>query len=95
MLYKNLTFCCCLIFYFFFKFIMDGIKNYEIHFVYFAEFKNDDDKLIENTMENIEEKDYLKYYWLDKDNIEEYKILPIELKEIIKENKYPTQKIAK
>lgn len=33
-------------------------------FVYEAEFKEEKDKLIEETLSNIEENDYLKYYWL-------------------------------
>ena len=47
-------------------------KYHEIMFVYKAEFADDKDKLIEDTLENIEGKDYLKYEWCDIDKIDEY-----------------------
>lgn len=44
-------------------------------------------------MENIEGKDYLHYEWLDLDKIDEYKLLPVISKEILKERKFPVHKI--
>ena len=48
---------------------------------------------IEEELKNEEGKDYLKYIWLDLDNINEQPILPQVVKEILKEGKYPEHKI--
>lgn len=74
-------------------FEMKGSKYHEYMFIYQAEFKEEKDKLIEDTLENVEGKDYLRYEWLDLDKIEEYVILPRVAKEIFKEDKYPVHKI--
>ena len=50
---------------------------------------SDEDKKIEYTLDNMEGKDYLKYKWLDINKIEEYKILPKCLKQVIKDAKFP------
>lgn len=71
----------------------DEIKYHEILFIYKAEFKNNEDKLIQEKMKNIEGKDYLQYEWLDLDKIDNYQILPETMKEILKEKKFPTHKI--
>ena len=75
----------------FFKF--EGSKYHEYMFVYEAEFKNENDKLIEETLKNVEGKEYLKYYWLDLDNIDNVDIKPKVIKDIFKEGKYPVHKI--
>ena len=62
-------------------------------FIYQAEFKEDKDKLIEETLQNIEGKDFLRYEWLDLNKIDSYTILPKVVKEILEENKYPIHKI--
>ena len=62
-------------------------------FLYEAEFKEEKDKLIEETLDNIEGKEYLKYYWLDTRKLDEYDIKPKVIKNILKENKYPIHKI--
>lgn len=74
-------------------FEMKGSKYHEYMFIYEAEFKEEKDKLIEEDLQNVEGKDYLKYVWLDLDKIEEYPILPKVVKEILKEEKYPVHKI--
>ena len=74
-------------------FILDGKKYHEIFFLYKIEFKKEEDKKIEYTLKNIEGKDYLQYQWIDLSKIDEYNILPICLKDIIKENKFPVHKI--
>ena len=61
--------------------------------VWQAEFKEAEDKKIEEELKNEEGKDYLKYIWLDLDNINEQPILPQVVKEILKEGKYPEHKI--
>ena len=72
---------------------MKGSKYHEIMFVYKAEFKEDVDKKITHTLKNVEGKDYLQYEWLDLEKIDEYLILPLVIKEILKENKFPIHKI--
>lgn len=74
-------------------FEMKGSKYHEILFVHKIEFTNEEDKKIEYTMKNIEGKDYLQYEWIDLDNIEEYPLMPIVLKDVLKENKFPIHKI--
>lgn len=74
-------------------FEMKGSKYHEIMFVYKAEFKEDVDKKITHTLKNVEGKDYLQYEWLDLEKIDEYLILPLVIKEILKENKFPIHKI--
>lgn len=75
----------------FFK--MKGSKYHEYMFIYQAEFKEEKDKLIEETLLNIEGKDFLRYEWLDLNKIDNYPILPKIVKEILKEDKYPVHKI--
>ena len=74
-------------------FEMNGSKYHEYMFIYQAEFKEDKDKLIEETLQNIEGKDFLRYEWLDLNKIDNYTILPKVIKEILKEDKYPVHKI--
>ena len=72
---------------------MNNKKYYEIMFIYFAEFKNEEDKKIEYQLENCEGNDDLIYEWLDVNQIQNHNILPIALKNLIIENKFPTHKI--
>lgn len=74
-------------------FEMKGSKYHEIMFVHKIEFVNEEDKKIEYTMKNIEGKDYLQYEWIDLRSIDEYPVLPIVIKDILRENKFPTHKI--
>ena len=74
-------------------FEIKGSKYHEIMFVYGIEFINEEDKKIDYVMKNIEGKDYLQYEWIELDRIEEYKLLPKVLKEVLKENKFPIHKI--
>ena len=74
-------------------FEMEGKKYHEIYFLYKVDFENEEDKKIEYTLKNKEGKDYLQYEWVDLNKIDEYSILPICLKDIIKENKFPVHKI--
>ena len=75
----------------FFEF--EGSKYHEYMFVYEAEFKDEKDKLIEDTLCNIEGKDYLKYYWIDLKDIDNVDIKHKVIKDILKEGKYPVHKI--
>ena len=75
----------------FFEF--EGSKYHEYMFVYEGEFKNEKDKLIEDTLCNIEGKDYLKYYWVDLKDIDNVDIKPKVIKDILKDGKYPVHKM--
>ena len=70
-------------------FEMKGAKYYEIMFVHRVKFVDEKDKLIEDTLENIEGKDYLKYEWLELDKIENYPLWPKAIRQILKENRFP------
>ena len=74
-------------------FEMKGSKYHEIMFVHKIEFTNEEDKKIENTMKNVEGKEYLQYEWIDLESIDNYPLLPIAIKDILKENKFPIHKI--
>lgn len=74
-------------------FEMEGSKYHEILFVHKIEFTNAEDKNIEYTMKNIEGKDYLQYEWIDLNRIDEYKLLPEAIKDVLKERRFPIHKI--
>ena len=74
-------------------FEMNETKYHEILFIHKAEFKNDNDKKITETIKNVEGKDYLQYEWLDMKEIEKYPLKPQVIKEIIKEKVFPVHKI--
>ena len=74
-------------------FEMDSQKYHEIMFVHKAEFVNEEDKKIEDTIKNVEGKDYLKYEWVDLDELDEYPLKPQAIKEILKSKKFPVHKI--
>ena len=76
-------------------FEMDSKKYHEIMFVHKAEFKNEKDQKIEDTIKNIEGKDYLVYEWIPLEKIDEYPIKPKVVKEILKQGKFPIHKINK
>ena len=70
-------------------FILDNKKYHEIFFIQKAEFVNDEDKKLEDTLYNIEGKEYLRYEWLDLKKIDEYNILPHCVNTILKRKDYP------
>ena len=74
-------------------FEMRGKKYHEIMFVYKVEFTNEKDKLLQDTIKNIEGKEYLQYEWLDIDKIDQYPLRPQIVKEILKEKVFPVHKI--
>ena len=74
-------------------FEMKGKKYHEIMFVHRIEFVNEEDQKCIYTIKNVEGKDNLKYEWVEIEKLEEYPLLPIELKKIIKEGKFPTHRI--
>ena len=70
-----------------------GYKFHEILFVYRAEFVNEEDKKIQETLQNVEGKSYLQYEWLDLDKLSEYPLRPNVIKEVLIENIFPVHKI--
>lgn len=74
-------------------FEMKSKKYHEIMFVYRADFVKEEDKKIEDTIKNIEGKDYLEYEWIELSQIEKYPLLPKTIKEILKEERFPIHKI--
>lgn len=68
-------------------------KYHEIMFVHRAEFSNEEDKRIEDTIKNIEGNDYLQYEWVELDKIDETPILPKVIKKVLKEGKFPVHEI--
>lgn len=74
-------------------FEMKNKKYHEIMFVYQIEFQDENDKKIENTIKNIEGKDYLQYEWLELDKLDEYELKPEAIKSILKNKKFPIHKI--
>ena len=74
-------------------FEMKSEKYHEIMFVYKIEFKDEQDKKIEETIKNIEGENCLRYEWLDLEKIEQYSLRPEIIKEILKEGKFPNHKI--
>ena len=73
-------------------FELKGNKYHEIMFVHKAEFVDEEDKKIEDTIKNIEGHDYLQYEWIEIDKIDD-NVVPKEIKDILKEMKFPMHKI--
>lgn len=71
----------------------DSYKYHEIMFIYQLEFVKEEDKKIEDTIKNIEGNDYLQYEWLDLEKLEKEPLKPEEIKQVIKNGKFPVHKI--
>ena len=74
-------------------FEMKGKKYHEIEFVYLAEFKDEKDKLLQETIKNIEGKDYLQYEWIEISNLDKVSLLPKKMQSVLKEGKFPVHVI--
>lgn len=74
-------------------FEMKGSKYHEIMFVHRMEFKDDEDKKIEHTLKNIEGREELQYEWLPIDKIDEYNVVPVSIKSVLKEKNWPVHRI--
>lgn len=74
-------------------FEMEGRRYHEIFFVHQAEFKDEKDRKIVDTIKNIEGKDYLKYEWIDLDEKDRYPLLPKVLEEILRKKEFPMHRI--
>ncbi len=64
-------------------------EYHEIMFVHFAEFIDEDDKKIEETLKNIEGREELEYRWLDLDKITEYEIRPDVMRKVLSDGVFP------
>lgn len=78
-------YCCTIENFFNFR----NSEYHEIMFVHFAEFTNEDDKKIEETIKNIEGRENLEYRWLDLDKIQEYEIRPEVMKKVLSDKVFP------
>ncbi len=74
-------------------FEMKGSKYHEIMFVYKVEFVNEDDKKKQETLNNVEGKDYIIYEWLDIDKLNSYPLRPNIIKEVLRSNNLPVHKL--
>ncbi len=74
-------------------FEMNGKKYHEIEFVHKAEFVKKEDKMLQDTIKNVEGKDFLQYEWLELDKIEQYPLMPKVIKEILKNKVFPVHKV--
>lgn len=74
-------------------FEMKDSKYHEILFVHKAEFVNEEDKLIEETLKNIEGEDYIQYEWLPIDKIDEYPLRPNAVKDVLKKMVFPVHRV--
>ena len=76
-------------------FEMNGVKYHEIEIIHKAEFIDEKDKKLEETIQNFEGKDYLEYEWIDLGKIDEYDIRPQILKNVLKEKIFPVHRVQK
>lgn len=82
----------------FFKY--KGKTIHEIMFVHMAEFVNDEDKKIIDTIENIEEAElkngkHIQYEWIDIKDLDKYEIRPAIIKKVLKEGNFPKHIVNK
>ncbi|MCR5147233.1 MAG: NUDIX domain-containing protein [Clostridia bacterium] len=74
-------------------FEMKDSKYHEIMFVHKVEFKDEEDKKIEYTLKNIEGREELQYEWIDIDKVDEYNVVPVAIKSVLKEKNWPVHRI--
>ena len=66
----------------------DDFPYHEIMFVYRAEFEDEEDRKILNTIKNVEGEDELSYEWVYLDDLDKAKLNPRILRDILKNNNY-------
>ena len=74
-------------------FEMKGSKYHEIMFVHQVEFTDKKDQLLQETIKNIEGKDYLKYEWIDLGKIDKCPVQPQIMKKVLEDKIFPVHKI--
>lgn len=77
-----------------------GKNFHEIMFVHQAEFVNEEDKKITETMFNIEKSEIeagknIQYEWVDIDKLDEFNIRPAIIKKVLKDGIFPVHVINK
>lgn len=77
-----------------------GKTYHEIMFVHEAEFVNDEDKKILDTIKNIEEAEiakgkHVQYEWLDINDLDKYEIRPGIIKDVLKKGTFPVHIVNK
>ena len=70
-----------------------GAKYHEIMFVHRVEFADEEDKKIEYTLKNIEGREELQYEWIELDRIDDYNVVPVAIKDVLKGKNWPVHKI--
>lgn len=73
----------------------NGENYHEIMFIYNVEFTNEKDKLIEETLDNIEGKKDLKFEWIPLDETDKYNLRPEVLNKILKDGENASHVINK
>lgn len=78
----------------------EGKTFHEIMFVHKAEFVNEKDKKIIDTIQNIEEAEiakgkYVQYEWINIKDIDKYEIRPEIIKNVLKKNIFPVHVVNK
>ena len=68
-------------------------RFHEIMFVYKAEFVNDEDKIIEYSMNNMEGNKDLTYNWIDLNEIEDKPLMPAIIRKMIKNDEFNSNRI--
>ena len=76
-------------------FILNNKKYHEIMFVYTADFKEEADKQLETTIQNIERKNYLQYDWIPLEQLNQYDLKPKEIIPILQKREYPRHLVIK
>lgn len=73
----------------------NGKKYHEIQIVHKAEFIDEKDKMIEETLKNVEGKEELRYDWIDLEKIDEYPLKPEIMKKVLKEKIFPVHEVQR
>lgn len=81
-------------------FVHKGKTFHEIMFVHKAEFVEENDKKILDTIQNIEEADikagkHVQYEWIDIKDLDKYEIRPNVMKKVLKDGNFPLHIINK
>lgn len=60
-------------------------KFHEYVFLYLAKLKENSNLKYKKFFDGIEEEKHLKFAWFDKKELDEYNVVPIQIKDILKE----------
>ena len=62
-----------------------GEQFHEYMFLYLAKLKENSDLKYEKFFDGVEKQKHLKFAWFNKDELDEYDIVPVEIKDTLKE----------